>query len=435
MAWRGRKAAGRRTGVAAGVRRVPPPALWKALGAMLLLALWQGDARAIQTMEDEENIAELLPAPFPSEEAAREDATRSRLWAILPQFGYQPDTGFLGGVQASHGNLFGAGVKGSLNGYYARNRQQAYSISVGSPHLARERLLVLFRARYRLEPTRRFFGLGSNDVGPDPLTVHAFEEAAGAVTVGWRPWRRVALNFGVGLRYVDIRCSPGDTEDPCTPVAFPNLPGIEGGLVNYLAFSVVWNTRDSVVRPTRGWRLIAKVIHSNRVFLSDYTFTRFVGDAGYLHAFLHERLVLGLRVNGEWISGPSRNIPFWELSELGGKDTLRGFFPHRFLGKGRFLVNAEVRFLIFEFDFFRIWDVRIDGVLFGDGGRVFLNEEDLQDEFILDERFLTRVFEGFKYSLGAGIRFALSRSTVARVDVGFSEEETALVYLAFGHTF
>ena len=36
---------------------------------------------------------------------------------------------------------------------------------------------------------------------------------------------------------------------------------------------------------------------------------------------------------------------------------------------------------------------------------------------------------------GGGLRFILARALVARVDVGFSEEEIGLVYLKFGHTF
>jgi predicted ABC-type transport system involved in lysophospholipase L1 biosynthesis ATPase subunit len=40
-----------------------------------------------------------------------------------------------------------------------------------------------------------------------------------------------------------------------------------------------------------------------------------------------------------------------------------------------------------------------------------------------------------QYSYGGGLRIALSQALVARIDVGFSDEETGLVYLAFGHAF
>ena len=36
---------------------------------------------------------------------------------------------------------------------------------------------------------------------------------------------------------------------------------------------------------------------------------------------------------------------------------------------------------------------------------------------------------------GAGVRFALSQALIARVDLAFSDEQTPIVYLAFGHTF
>jgi len=43
--------------------------------------------------------------------------------------------------------------------------------------------------------------------------------------------------------------------------------------------------------------------------------------------------------------------------------------------------------------------------------------------------------DDMRFSYGGGVRFALGEATIARVDVGFSEEEKGLVYLVFGHTF
>ena len=40
-----------------------------------------------------------------------------------------------------------------------------------------------------------------------------------------------------------------------------------------------------------------------------------------------------------------------------------------------------------------------------------------------------------RYSYGGGIRIALSEALVARIDVGFSDEEQGLTYLEFGQTF
>ncbi len=403
------------------------------LGLLLLLAVWGSPAPAIQELEAEEDIAELLPNKFPVGQRPR--TVEARPWVVLPQFGYGPDTGPLVGVKFAHRDLFDTGTTLDLAATYALNQQQSVDFSVGSPHLANDRVLLLLRAKYSLEPQRYFFGLGNNDVGPDPVSTNLYEEFGGALTVGWRPFERVAFNFGIGIQQIDIRRGTRRDDTPFTPDLFPLLPGVHGGLVNPIALSLVWNTRDDVMRPTHGWRVILKVVHSDQTLSSDFEFTRYIFDAGYLRAFSEGRQVVGLRVNGEWVDGPSQQVPYWELAELGGQDTLRGFYPHRFLGKGRALVNTEFRARITEFDFYQMWHVHLDGVLFGDAGRVFISNDDLKNQFHLDSNLINNVFSHFRYSYGAGLRITLSDAIVARIDVGFSNEWTGLVYLSFGHTF
>jgi outer membrane protein assembly factor BamA len=120
---------------------------------------------------------------------------------------------------------------------------------------------------------------------------------------------------------------------------------------------------------------------------------------------------------------------------MGGDDTLRGFFPQRFLGTSRVLGGAEYRTRLFDFGFFDIWHVAVDGAVFGEVGRVFATEEELRDDFRLDDDQADDIEDELRYSYGGGLRFALSQAIIARIDVGFSEEETGLVYLTFGHVF
>ena len=79
--------------------------------------------------------------------------------------------------------------------------------------------------------------------------------------------------------------------------------------------------------------------------------------------------------------------------------------------------------------------MKIDGVLFGDAGRVFLDHSDVNQEFHLNSDIFSRIVGDFQYSYGAGLRIALAEALVARIDAGFSREETGLVYLSFGQTF
>jgi outer membrane protein assembly factor BamA len=388
--------------------------------------------QAIDDIDVEEDIAELLATPH-TEEPTEEVAARQ--WAVLPQVGFGPDTGPVGGAKFEHRNLLGQGISLDLDGTYALNRQQSYDVSIGTPHLLDDRFLALASVGYYTDPQVDFFGLGNNNVGPDPASTHSLERVEGWLTAGWRPRRRLAVGLSVGLRHIRIGVGDRDDDTPFTVDQFPGLPGIDGGNVNPFEAWLVWTTREQCIRPTRGWRVILKVSHTDQALLSDFQFTRYVLDAGYLYPLFDGRHVIGARLNGGFIFGPSRSIPFWELEALGGDDTLRGFFPNRFRGEQRVLLNLEYRAKLTEFDFFNFWHVRMDGVLFGEGGRVFISRDELREEFRLNDDILDRIVSDFKYSYGGGLRFALSQALEARVDVGFSEEEKGLVYLAFAQAF
>jgi len=110
-------------------------------------------------------------------------------------------------------------------------------------------------------------------------------------------------------------------------------------------------------------------------------------------------------------------------------DTLQGYFPRRFLGTGRVLLNAEYRARLGGFTFLRLWYLQFDGAVFAGAGRVFMDRDDL------GRRFAPGDAARLRFAGGPGLRIALSQALVARIDVGFSEEEAGIVYLAFGHAF
>lgn len=426
-------------------RRGIPGCPWRRLLWTLVLFFWGTPSARADTeyMVSEEAIADIMvfeehipyfcPATYPGE--PRRPDIRKRQWTLLPLIGYGPSTGLMGGLAFSHLNVFWSGVSVDLSGLYGLEGQQSFSVSLGRHGLAGDRLLLLLRGRFILNPEREFYGLGMNDLGPDPLTTNAIQDAGGAFSVGWRPFKRVAFSFSMGGRNVQIWCPSERGPEPCTADVFPDLPGIEGGWVPFVGLSVIWDITDSIVRPTRGWRLIVKAIHTNNLLVGQYEFTRFLGDASYHISFFERRLVLGARLNGELIFGPDGRIPYWELSELGGRGSLRGFPSHRFVGTKRILGNGEARYRLTEFDFKHLWHVRIDGALFGDVGAVFIDEHDLPTEYNVTGEVLRSQTGGFQYSLGFGCHIGFSESLVARIDVGFSEENTGLVFLSFGHIF
>src|SRR5262249_48200835 len=154
------------------------------------------------------------------------------------------------------------------------NQQQSFTLAIGTPHLLGDRLLAFFRLHYEYDPQFDFFSLGNNDVGPDPASTHSWEQAGGSVLICWRPLEHLAVNLGMSLRHVHIGFGDRDDNRPFTIDAFPNMPGIDGGFVNPVSLSIVWTTREDIVRPVEGWRVIVLAAHTDKSMASDFEFTR-----------------------------------------------------------------------------------------------------------------------------------------------------------------
>jgi outer membrane protein assembly factor BamA len=415
----------------AGPRSVLPLSRVRRLSVLFLL-LASGLCSARENLETERLLADVIAQ---SAMEASGQLPRSQGWAILPQVGYSPEKGPNAGIKFTDRNATSARMTIDVEGAYALKRQQSARLALVAPHFFEDRLILALEAAYGFDPTKEFFGLGNNNVGPDPLSTNEYRPISTLATIAVRPLPRWMLAFTGG--FTDVRIARGRLEDdtPSTVDAFPDLVGIQGGYTNPIGFSIVYNNREEITRPTRGWNLVAKVQHVNRQLGNDFQFTRYILDASYLYPLLTRRQVLGLRVGGEYIDAKSGQVPFYEMASLGGAQNLRGFFFDRFLGLSRVMINGEYRLKLLDFDFFEIWRVRIDGVAFGDMGRVFIDESDLEDEFQLEGATLPRIFNDFRYSYGGGVRIALGEAILARIDVGFSNEETGLVYLTFGHTF
>jgi len=106
------------------------------------------------------------------------------------------------------------------------------------------------------------------------------------------------------------------------------------------------------------------------------------------------------------------------------------------------IFGGEYRLKLFDFDFFKHLEREDRRRCLRDGGRVFMKETDVLAEAgdtttvaPEDATPLPKTKDEMRWSYGGGVRFALGEATIARVDVGFSEEEQGLVYLVFGHTF
>jgi outer membrane protein assembly factor BamA len=400
---------------------------WGCFAAVLLpstaFAAIDSDLTLEQYVRDGLPAQASLAQPAEGEEGAKHGGRLP--FAVLPQVGYGPDTGAKAGVKFEGRDLFGGHTFIDLNVIYAVQQQAKGTITIGNPRLWDD-FMFYGTANYYRDPSKEFFGIGNNDVGPDELADYDIKRTRIGFTLGYRLLRRVALTISALYRDSDVDPAKGTHDFPKLQRFAPTLPGVHGAQSNYIGAAVVYNSRDEVVRPTRGWEVIAKFLSADSALWNGNTdFNKFILDASYTVPLVWRRQVFAIHGNTELLFGARKHIPFFELSSLGGDDTMRGYFPDRFLGKGRVLFNAEYRLKLVDFDIRKMWNVTIDGVAFGDAGRVYEDGDEFKHHFA----------DHFRYSYGGGTRIGFSSGLVARIDVGFSEEEKGLVYLTFGHTF
>jgi len=391
------------------------------LAALVIVGIAVRPAPA--TPENDLDPENLVSDSLPSRATTDEQEGRSLPFAIFPQVGYGPETGPKAGVKFEGRDLFGGSTMGDVNLLIALKRQQKATINVGNPALGP--FMLFGTLAWYSDPSVEFFGIGNNEVGPDELSNHEMRRARVGVTVGYRLLKRFALVLAAFYR--DTNISNGNNDDsPSTQRFAPGLYGVHGAPSNYLSAALVYNSRDDLVRPTEGWEVILKYLSADEVFFNrDTDYQKVILDVSFIQPLVWRRQVIALHANTEVVFGDDDDVPFFELSSLGGDDTMRGFFPQRFLGKGSAVINAEYRLKLFDFNFRKLWDVTIDGVGFGDVGRVYESSED----------FLEHTLDHVRYSYGGGVRLGLSSGLVARLDAGFSPEEKGLIYLTFGHTF
>lgn len=397
--------------------------------AISLPALY-APARADDGPGTQREIGDLIPEHHESTGAAA-----SRNWAVLPEAGYTPDQKLNGGFKFTGRRLGERDLTVDAEFNAALGRQLGADATLVAPGFLDARGIGLGEYHYYLSPDKPFFGLGNNHVR-SPLSVHSLERQRALFTYGWHLTDDLVVAVTAGTRQTRISRSPESGKSyPATADVFPRLTGLAGGRTNPVIASFIYNDRTSVTRPTRGWSVLGAAEHVNANLSNDFAFTRYTLDASYLHPLESDERVFGLRLGGEYVDGAGGHIPFFELASLGGSDDMRGFFPDRFLGTSRVTVNVEYRDRLGGFRFMNLWDVQVDGVAFGDAGQVYISDSDLSHEFHTRYSRLPGIFEGFRYSYGPGLRLAIGEALVARLDVGFSNEETGLVYLVFGHTF
>lgn len=198
---------------------------------------------------------------------------------------------------------------------------------------------------------------------------------------------------------------------------------------NYVRAGLIWDTRDRESAPNRGVWTEALVQQVASALGADAKYTRWtVTDRRYYS------LAPGLVLANRWLlqgTGSDAFVPdlfrvqtsFKQQEGLGGSKTVRGVLKNRFVGRGLFVWNAELRWRAIDFTLARRnFHVVLSGFL--DHGRVWAGGPQL-DEMLSD------LHRGY----GGGLRLGMGENFVIALDVGTSSEGGMPIYTGMGYLF
>jgi len=270
-----------------------------------------------------------------------------------------------------------------------------------------------FRGRlyYLTSLANRFFGIG-NETEDDAESSYVFRRGEATATLGLE----LPFKFSLELqeRLTSYKVGPGRLDDVAsTRARFPGVPGVRDPRLQILTHKITlsWDTRDSPTAPSEGIFAQGSVEISDDALGSDIGYQRYSFAVVGLYPKLDRRLISVLRVAGWVLKGDE--VPFYELTSVGGKFTHRGYGDGRFVDTNGFVASFEERWNAITYELMDVKQI-IQFAGFVDLGRVYGEDE----SFTLKDLHV---------AVGGAVRLVVPESElVTSIDMGISDEGMAV---------
>ncbi len=189
--------------------------------------------------------------------------------------------------------------------------------------------------------------------------------------------------------------------------------GLNGSTNVSVGWGFIYNNIHNILNARHGVYSEWAFLHSNKVWGSDYTFTNFFADNRFYHS-VSERNVLAAQLFTRVGVG---DVPFNQLSLMGGDRMMRGYYLGRFRDKT--MIASQVEYRMLPFSFLKRWGM----AFFLATANVSPSVKDVS-------------LSGFKVAGGSGLRFLIfpKKDIFARIDVAFTDEGSAF-YVRIGEVF
>jgi hypothetical protein len=287
-----------------------------------------------------------------------------------------------------------------------------------------------------------FFGIGPR-IPNTSLTNYDIESRSYNANIYHNFTNRVVLGGYVGVtnaatyrgqRERDIPIDQLFSGDPNVVPITQWAPGLMQNtkILSYGGF-IQYDRRDNSVGLTRGGFLYARVGSAegleDKGAFSDYSwFETELDGRGYIPLWSNKT---SLAIRGFAIIRDPRDnsqIPFYDMSYMGGRMYVRGFRDYRFRGNNVALASVELRQTVWT----QREDRGLDVFAFGDGGQVWGDNRSLTDPAILANKDFSS--GNYRASVGGGFQYRYSKAFAGRIEVGHSHERT-LIYISVSRGF
>jgi outer membrane protein assembly factor BamA len=250
-------------------------------------------------------------------------------------------------------------------------------------------------------------------IGPDTPSDYQAVVDANAILLRERLLRKVKGSFYAGLETDLQQLSNTSFKKQPEFINIADPLGINGSINIGLGVGLVYDNRHNVLNVRHGFFAEGGFLRYHPAWGSNLNFTNFFLDSRFYRPVTHKQ-VLAAQIFGLFNTG---NVPFNQLSLMGGESLMRGYYLGRFRDKNYLASQVEYRWLPFPFS------KRFGGVLFMGAGSVAPRIS----EFALGN---------LKIAGGGGLRFLLfpKKDVFTRLDFAFTGESTGF-YIFIGEAF
>lgn len=340
-----------------------------------------------------------------------QDTSKNNQYVILPVIFVSPEFGLAYGISTSvafktsfkNDSLTRNSVIQGL-GFLTTNNQniQALDVLVFSP---KEKYIFLFQGYHSYFPDK-FWGIG-------PFTSDQKYEKYSLEQLYLYPHlkKKIANQLFVGALYefqtiLNINYIKNGIFDTSV------FEGKSKYHVSGLGLSLNYDSRDFTFYPSKGIFFNTQFTYYNKeITFSDFNLLKWIVDFRYYKTLFKDNIIAVQLYNYQTFG----TIPYKELASFGGQNNMRGFYQGRYRAKNMVTLLGEYRTKLIG---------RFNGVIFGGFGEVYNKTNELS-------------LSSIKYSVGAGIRFALltKEKLNLRLDYGYSNSFNQSLYFTFVECF